>query len=178
MHAIELRDYSPKDALAVDLLAVAAFEEFSHVYEDWPGFKTKISALSSLAASGELVVAEHQSRLVGAVAYIGPHKHKSEFFRPEWSVMRMLVVAPEARGLGAGRALAEECLARAGRDNANILALHTSEIMSVALPMYQRMGFKWWAAAPVIHGVSYGIYIKHLAANRALKQTVQVRQAS
>ena len=76
--------------------------------------------------------------------------------------MRMLVVAPEARDLGAGRALAEECLARAKRDNAGIFALHTSELMSVALSMYQRMGFKWWASASLIHGVPYGIYIKKI----------------
>ena len=162
MHTIQLRDYSSNDASAVDILAVTAFDEFKNAYADWLGFKTKISAMSSLATSGELVVAEHQSRLVGAVAYIGPHKPKSELFRPEWSIMRMLVVAPEARRLGAGRALAEECLARAKRDNAAIFALHTSELMSVALPMYQRMGFKWWASAPIIHGVSYGIYIKKL----------------
>lgn len=162
MHTIRLRDYSPTDASAVDILAVAAFDEFKNAYADWPGFRTKISSMSSLAASGELVVAEHQSRLVGAVAYIGPHKSKSEFFRPEWSIMRMLVVAPEARGLGAGRALAEECLARAMRDHAAIIALHTSELMSVALSMYHRMGFKWLASAPIIHGVPYGIYIKNL----------------
>ena len=72
MHTIQLRDYSPTDASAVNSLAVTAFEEFNNAYDDWPGFKTKISAMSSLATSGELIVAEHQSRLVGAVAYIGP----------------------------------------------------------------------------------------------------------
>jgi GNAT superfamily N-acetyltransferase len=162
MHTIQLRDYSPTDAAAVNALAVTAFEEFSNAYDDWSGFKTKISAMSSLATSGEIVVAEHQSRLVGAVAYIGPHKPKSEIFRPEWPIMRMLVVSPEARGLGAGRALAEECLARAKRDKAVIFALHTSELMAVALSMYQRMGFRWWASAPLIHGVPYGIYIKNI----------------
>lgn len=162
MHTIQLRDYSPIDASAVDMLAVTAFEEFKDAYTDWPGFKTKISSMSSLSSNGEIVVAEHQSRLVGAVAYIGPHKPKSEFFHAEWPIMRMLVVAPEARGLGAGRALAEECLARAKRDKAAHFALHTSELMSVALSMYQRMGFKWWASAPLIHGVPYGIYIKKI----------------
>lgn len=35
------------------------------------------------------------------------------------------------------RALAEECLRRAERDQASVFALHTSELMQVALPMYQ-----------------------------------------
>jgi GNAT superfamily N-acetyltransferase len=107
-------------------------------------------------------VAELDGAIVGAVAYIGPGKEKAAFFRPEWPVMRMLVVAPAARGHGIGKALAEACLARATRDGADVFALHTSELMHVALPMYQRMGFKWRAAAPDIHGVKYGIYLTEL----------------
>ncbi|MEZ5653884.1 MAG: GNAT family N-acetyltransferase [Burkholderiaceae bacterium] len=74
----------------------------------------------------------------------------------------MLVVAPEARGVGVGRALAEACLARARRDEAEIFALHTSPIMSIALPMYLRMGFRFHSAAPKIHGVDYNLYTKDL----------------
>jgi GNAT superfamily N-acetyltransferase len=101
---------------------------------------------------------------VGAVAYIGPGKEKASFFNIDWPIMRMLVVAPAARGHGIGKALAAECLARARRDGAGVFGLHTSELMDVALPMYQRMGFKWHSPAPDIHGVKYGVYIKELTA--------------
>ena len=37
-------------------------------------------------------------------------------------------------------------------------------IMKIALPMYERMGFKFHSEAPTIYGVPYGIYIKHLDA--------------
>lgn len=100
MPAIELRDYLASDAVRVNALAASAFEQFKDAYTDWPAFRSRLATMSALAESGELVVAEFQSRLVGAVAYIGPNKPKSEFFRPEWPIMRMLVVAPEARGLG------------------------------------------------------------------------------
>lgn len=159
METLRLRDYAPPDATAVDALAVAAFE---HAYTDWPGFRDKLS-ISSLSAHGEIIVAEQGTRLLGAVAYIGPHQPKSAIFQPEWPIMRMLVVAPEARGLGVGRALAQACLERARRDGAAVFALHTSELMSVALPMYLRMGFELVRAAPMIHGVPYGIYTKPLA---------------
>ena len=118
--------------------------------------------MSALSETGEIIVAGLAGEIVGAVAYLGPDKEKAAFFRPEWPVMRMLVVAPSARGHGVGRALADECLACARRDGANSFALHTSELMQVALPMYQRMGFTWLAAAPDIHGVKYGIYLKDL----------------
>ncbi len=163
MKLFALRPYRPADAPAIDALAVAAFEQFKDAYTDWPTFKDRIAAMSALAAHGEIIVAEQGTRLLGAVAYIAPHQPKSAFFDAAWPIMRMLVVAPEARGLGVGRALADECITRARRDKAAVFALHTSELMSVALPMYQRMGFAWHAAAPDIHGVAYGIYLKQLA---------------
>lgn len=158
----QIRDYLPSDASYINDLAVAAFEQFKDAYTDWPGFQSKIASLSALAEVGEIIVAELRGRIVGAVAYIGPTKPKSVFFRPEWPIMRMLVVAPSARGHGIGRVLAQECLKRANRDGASVFALHTSEIMQVALPMYQRMGFKRWSSAPTIYGVMYDVYIKEL----------------
>ena len=74
----------------------------------------------------------------------------------------MLVVDPAARGQGIGRQLTEECLRRAERDQASVIALHTTPIMTVALPMYQRMGFARVRDAPDILGVPYAVYVKAL----------------
>ena len=74
----------------------------------------------------------------------------------------MLVVDPEFRGKGIGRALSKECIARAKRDGSPIIALHTSPIMTVALPMYLRMGFVKAYDAPPIFGVAYAVYTKSL----------------
>lgn len=131
-------------------------------YHDWPAFQVKIGNMSSLADAGEIIVAEVEGQIVGAVAYVGPGAPKAEFFRPDWPIMRMLVVAPDSRGQGIGRALAQECLRRAKRDGASVFALHTSELMQVALHMYQRMGFNRVSSAPAIHGVEYGVYVKEL----------------
>lgn len=157
-----IREYLPSDAASVNELAVQAFEQFKDAYTDWPLFRSRIANFSALAEVGEIVVATLNDRIVGAVAYIGSGAPKAEFFRAEWPIMRMLVVAPEARGHGIGRALAQECLSRAKRDGASVFALHTSELMQVALPMYQRMGFQWAATAPTIHGVKYDVYVKEL----------------
>ncbi len=157
-----LRNFLPADAPCIDALAVVAFEQFKDAYDDWPEFRLKIANMSALAATGEIIVAEMDGRIVGAVAYIGPGATKAAFFRAEWPIMRVLVIAPEARGRGIGRALAEECLSRAKRDGAVTFALHTSELMRVALPMYLRMGFQWRAPAPMIHGVKYDVYTKEI----------------
>lgn len=157
-----VRNFLPSDSAQVNALALGAFEQFKGAYQDWPGFQAKIGNMSALAEVGEIVVAEVDGQIVGAVAYVSPFAPKAEFFRPEWPIMRMLVVAPDFRGHGIGRALAQECLCRAKRDGASVFALHTSKLMQVALPMYERMGFKWVSGTPAIHGVEYGVYVKEL----------------
>jgi ribosomal protein S18 acetylase RimI-like enzyme len=160
--SVQLRPYAPDDSQAVNALALCAFEQYRHAYSDWGAFSKNIGNMSALSGSGEIVVAETENTIVGAVAYVGPNKPKASFFDREWPVMRMLVVHPSCRGLGVGRRLAEECIRLAVRDEAAVFALHTTKIMSVALGMYERMGFRFHATAPEIYGVPYGIYLKTL----------------
>lgn len=46
-----------------------------------------------------------------------------------------------ARGKGLGHLLTEECIKRARPDKSWIIALHTTPIITVALPMYLLMEF-------------------------------------
>jgi GNAT superfamily N-acetyltransferase len=157
-----IRDYRSSDADDVNRIAVAAFGQFRDLYQDWPAMLAGLSRTSSLGDAGELIVAETHDRLAGAVAYFGPTAAKASFFDPAWPIIRMLVVDPVDRGKGLGHALTSECLARAKRDRSPIIALHTSPIMTVALPMYLKLGFAKAHDAPPIFGVPYAVYTKAL----------------
>lgn len=157
-----LRDYQLQDADAVSRVAIAAFAQFASHYSDWPAMADNVSRMPELSAHGEIIVAESDGRIVGAVAYFGPHAPKPAFFEPEWPIIRMLVVDPLARDKGLGRALTDECISRARRDSASVIALHTTPLMSVALPMYLRMGFAKLRDAPDIRGQPYAVYAKAL----------------
>ncbi|WP_066331466.1 GNAT family N-acetyltransferase [Azohydromonas lata] len=162
MNDFSLREFCFQDAARINALALEAFQQYEGAYQDWPLFQSKIANMAALAQTGEIVLAELDGRILGAVAYVGPGATKADFFKPHWPIMRMLVVAPGARGRGIGRALARACLQRAERDGATEFALHTSKIMDVALPMYERMGFQWVSRTPDIHGVEYGVYVKKI----------------
>jgi GNAT superfamily N-acetyltransferase len=162
MTDIRIRDYAPSDAEDLNRIAVSAFEQFRDHYDDWPAMRAGLSKTSDLSATGEIVVAEFQNRIAGAVTYFGPDKRKAAFFDPYWPVIRMLVVDPAFRGKGLGRILSMECIARAKRDGSSVIALHTSPIMTIALPMYLGMGFSRVADAPPIFGVEYAVYTKTL----------------
>lgn len=157
-----IREYREPDKHQVNDLALLAFQQYSYEYEDWEGFSKIITQMSHLSETSELIVAEVNSKIVGAVVYTGPNKSKAPFFKPEWSVIRMLVVSPKSRGKGIGQSLYKTCLNRAKRDNAEIIALHTSKIMEVALAMYLKAGFRIHSGAPDIHGVKYEVYTKKI----------------
>ena len=159
---IILRDYAEADGPGVNEVAKAAWQQFRPHYSDegWRGISSFVSELSTLSADGEMIVAEADGGIIGCVTYIGPGRPKHDFFDATWAVMRMLVVAPEARGKGAGRALAEECLKRGLRDGADMFALHTTPMMADALALYGRMGFIFLRPTPDIYGIPYGVYLK------------------
>ena len=157
-----IRDFRPGDAPAVNTVALAAFGQYAGDYTDWPTFAANVGRTAALAGQGELIVAELDGEVVGAVTYIGPHRPKSDFFELAWPIIRLLVVAPSARGHGIGRALTEACVARARRDGALEIALHTSPIMVAALRMYRDMGFVQLRTAPPVHGVPCDIYLMPL----------------
>jgi ribosomal protein S18 acetylase RimI-like enzyme len=157
-----IRDFHEADASAVNVIALAAFTQFKDQYADWPVMAKSVSGMSNLADTGEIIVAENDGRILGGVVYVPGGRPKAAYFDQSWPVIRMLVVDPESRGMGLGRALTEECIGRARRDKAPLIALHTTTIMMVAQPMYQRMGFKLIREAPPICGVPYAVYTKVL----------------
>ena len=160
--SIIYRTFHAKDADAVNAVALAAFMQFKNSYNDWESRKTNFTDTASLAASGEMIVAESDGRVVGAVTYVPPdplaQSERAAYFDHRWAIVRMLVVDPSARGQGIGRALTEACINRAKRDAAPVIALHTSTMMTVAQPMYLRLGFALLKALPPIGGVPYGLY--------------------
>jgi len=162
MTDIRIRDYQSSDADNLNRLAIAAFSQFRDHYQDWPAMLAGLSNTSALGTSGEVIIAELQQTFAGSVAYFGPSRPKAPFFDQSWPIIRMLVVDPAFRGKGIGHALTNECIARAKRDGSPLIALHTSPIMTVALPMYLKMGFAKAYDAPPIHGVAYAVYTKAL----------------
>ena len=162
MAGIRLRDYESADAENLNRIAVSAFDQFRDHYEDWPAMLAGLSKTSALSASSEIIIAELEDQFAGAVAYFGPNSQKASFFDQRWPIIRMLVVDPAFRGKGIGRVLSNECIARAKRDGSPVIALHTSPIMSIALPMYLKMGFVKAYDAPPIFGVTYAVYTKAL----------------
>jgi ribosomal protein S18 acetylase RimI-like enzyme len=140
-----------RDAVPADLPAASALlrEAYAEYVMDVPperrqaasAYLADVADVWSRVDASELVVAEVDGRLAGAVTFYPPGSPEGEGWPQDWAAIRMLGVSPAQRGRGIGRMLTEECLRRARARGAPVLGLHTTESMAVAKAMYERMGF-------------------------------------
>jgi ribosomal protein S18 acetylase RimI-like enzyme len=158
MHCL-VRPCAPSDRDAVNRVALDAFAQYSGDYDDWAAFSAGIGRMADLADTAELLVADCNGEVGGAVVHVGPGRPRSAVFPEDWSVIRMLVVAPGHRGRGLGRQLVAACLRAALRDGAPAVGLHTSPIMASALRLYTSLGFTRDRELAPIRGVPYGRYV-------------------
>jgi GNAT superfamily N-acetyltransferase len=160
---VKIRNFRPEDRDAVDGVVRAAWQELSTLMPGWSGLESRLVALTEKAAESEVIVAEVDGRLVGAVGYVGPQHPKPDFFDPSWPIVRLLSVAPTERGQGIGSRLLEECIARAQRDGATCLALHTTTLTSAAQALYKSSGFGLFRTLPDMYGAPYVLMLKDLS---------------
>ncbi len=139
-----VRDAIVEDLDNVALLIRDAYQEYQAYFppEDWERYSRDIMDVRSRLDTSELIVAENAGGLVGAVTFY-PNVSQSNQggWPPGWTGIRLLAVHPDARGMGIGRLLMDECFRRSRLMAARTLGLHTTELMAVARGMYERMGF-------------------------------------
>jgi GNAT superfamily N-acetyltransferase len=163
VNGVVIREFRPADRDAVNAVAVSAFAQYAGDYDDWPAFRAGIACMADLAADGDLLVAECDGRVVGAVVHVGPGRKRSAIYPGDWSVLRMLVVDPAWRGGGIGRSLVGAALERARNAQAPAVGLHTSPIMAAALRLYASLGFVREHDLAPIRGVPYARYVLSLS---------------
>jgi predicted N-acetyltransferase YhbS len=146
---ITIRESRPADRAAIEAITLAAYEQYAAVLPAplWEAYRQNIVATLADATPATQIVAEEEGVLVGSVLLYpadadsgAPSRGKAMMLT--WPEVRLLAVAPPARGSGAGRRLMEECIRRARASGATALTLHTTEMMHVAMQLYERMGFE------------------------------------
>ncbi|MGI8993804.1 MAG: GNAT family N-acetyltransferase [Nocardioidaceae bacterium] len=95
----------------------------------------------SRADNAEVLVAEHNGTVVGTVTFCPPGSSLRELSRPGQGEFRMLAVDPDARGLGAGRALVARCFDRCSELGLTEMVLCSMTEMTAAHALYASFGF-------------------------------------
>ena len=141
-----VRDARPDEQAAVRGLTLRAYAEFASVMDptSWAGLEGAVRAALASDAPADRIVAEDRGTLIGSVMLYRPHADAyGDLTRAvDCPEVRLVAVAPEARGRGVARALVDECIRRARAWGAAALGLHTSRSMRAAMALYARMGFE------------------------------------
>jgi len=146
MPRLHIRDARLSDYDAIQAVTLAAYQEYAPLMPaHWEGYRRNILTTLADVKPAEQIVAEQDGNVVGAVVLYPTGTVFSAADGVQvtlrWPEIRLLAVRPDARGQGVGTALMQECVRRARQAGAAALTLHTTDIMRVAMRMYERMGF-------------------------------------
>ena len=144
--ALIIRDGRAGDRDAIEAVTLAAYQQYATTIPAlWEAYRQNIVSTLAGASPDAQIVAEDDGRIVGSVLL---YRAGTVIARPGGGPLtlaspevRLLAVAPAARGKGVGAALMQECVARARASGATRLTLHTTEMMQAAVRLYERMGF-------------------------------------
>ena len=143
---VVIRDARPNDRDEVRALTLEAYAEYATIMTpgSWVGLERAVHAALDSKERMHRVVVEHDGRVVGSVLLYPPSAdaYGGAGHRVPWPELRLLAVSADARGLGVGRLLVEECIQRARTDGARAIGLHTSQSMGGAMRLYARAGFE------------------------------------
>ena len=154
-----VRRARPADHAAVAELTASVYRGEGYSSAD---YEPQLRDVGSRAATATVLVAETGERLVGAVTVATRGGEWAEQSVPGEAVIRMLVVAADARGSGAGEALVRACLDTAREDGCTLVRLSSQEDMTAAHRLYERLGFVRtpshdWSPVPGLHLRTYAL---------------------
>ena len=146
MNGVQVRDTRPGDRAVIEAVTLAAYGEYAEpMRELWSVYRANIVATLADPEPAEQIVAEQDGVVIGT-ALLYPAGHV--IITPDggqialrWPEIRLVAVAPDARGRGVGAALVHECLRRARLAGAETVTLHTTDLMRAAMRLYERLGF-------------------------------------
>jgi len=143
-----IREARASDRSAIEAVTLSAYEQYGVVMPPalWVRYRENIVTTLAAAPPGTQIVAEEDGRIVAAVLLypagarlVSTGGGSMTLTFPE---VRLLAVAPSARGQGIGALLMDECVRRARESGAEALTLHTTDMMRAAMQLYERLGFR------------------------------------
>jgi ribosomal protein S18 acetylase RimI-like enzyme len=143
---VEIRSVRPDEHERLGEITVAAYRAINppSADADLADYEADLRDVAGRAAGADVLVAvDGDGAVLGGVTYVpGPSSPSSEFDDPDAASIRMLAVAPEAQGRGVGEALTRACIDRAVASGRARLLLHSTDWMTTAHRIYERLGFR------------------------------------
>jgi ribosomal protein S18 acetylase RimI-like enzyme len=140
---IVIRQATPDDyELLGDITAQAYLQDGLLTFGEGDWYLGELKDVAKRAAAAEVLVALEDDLLLGGVTFVPSGGPMADIARPGEAEIRMLAVAQQARGRGAGEALVRACIDHArATDGCTAIVLSTQHTMHSAHRIYERLGF-------------------------------------
>jgi ribosomal protein S18 acetylase RimI-like enzyme len=141
--AIEVRPVEPDEHDEAGRVTADAYREFADG-DDWERYLRKIADVGGRADIALVLAAVEEGRILGTLTLELDRRIDGDDppLPPGEAHIRMLGVAPAARGRGVARALLDASFARARDAGRTRISLHTTQRMRAAQAMYEALGFE------------------------------------
>jgi ribosomal protein S18 acetylase RimI-like enzyme len=143
---VQIREALPSEYEQAGRVTMRAYAEFfaPEGHDEDQEYLWSVGQVEARAARTTVLVALLEGAIVGCVTLEldGRADAGDEPLEPGRAHIRMLGVAPWARGRGVGRALMTECELRAREAGKTFVTLHTTHLMTAARSMYETLGFE------------------------------------
>jgi ribosomal protein S18 acetylase RimI-like enzyme len=165
--AVEVRAAVPAEYEAVGEIVVEAFSADGQLdAPDAAFYADVLRDVASRASAAEIIVALDDGVVVGGVTFVPHGGPMADIAQDDEAEIRMLGVAPDAQGRGAGTALVRECIARSAGTRRIVLSTQTGA--HGAHRLYERLGFRRepardWAPVPGVDLLCYVLDLSYPA---------------
>lgn len=166
--SIEVRDAHPAEYDAIGKIVEAAFAADGQLdAPDSAFYAGVLRDVAGRAGAAEIIAALDDGVVVGGVTFVPRGGPMADIAGDGEAEIRMLGVAPDAQGRGAGSALMRECLDRAARAGGSDgapgtrrVVLSTNTIAHGSHRLYERFGFvrdpaRDWTPVPGVDLLCY-----------------------
>jgi ribosomal protein S18 acetylase RimI-like enzyme len=157
---VRLRRATPDDLAAVGEATVAAYADFTLGPDDPYVARLRDAAARDRGAELWVATPDDSDEVLGSVTVCPPGSPWRELAGPEEGEFRMLAVAPAARRVGVGEALAALAIDRAADHGARAMVLSSLPEMTGAHRLYERLGFarapsRDWQPVPDVRLIAF-----------------------
>ena len=141
-----IRPMRPSDLEAIRAVLEAANAQFADLVPAplFRAYLADVLDIESRVDRSSTLVAAHDDRLVGTITVF--RDANDEGAGPAAPIgtagIRAVAVDPAARGLGVGTRLGAAAVALARAEGATAIILHTWAVMTAAIAVYERLGFR------------------------------------
>ncbi|MYW67438.1 GNAT family N-acetyltransferase [Streptomyces sp. SID8379] len=167
--SVTVRGVRPEEHARLGELSAAAYLDsglLAFGEGDW--YADELRDVARRAGQAEVFVAVGaDGAVLGGVTYVPSHDHPyAEVAREGEAEFRMLAVAAEARGQGAGAALVRTVVDRARADGRDAVVLSTQPLATASHRLYERLGFRRaperdWTPVPEVNLRGYELRLSH-----------------